>query len=561
MKMMQREPEEKTNSIAQILAAIPPVLYKAVFTLIIVVVGLSIISQYFPHTGLHAFMASVLMWVGYVLIGTGVVIVGSVLCAIVGKVHDFRMKNAEYRAVMLGNEKKKAEADALKAFNANVPQGLALGFNLDFRKNTMVSPWSNVHTKVDNVVESDPMKQLPSPSVRRLTVEEICATAVRNSYKVGIGSSLTSQSMAPVAISIFKRHLKIIGATQKGKSSFVGAMIDIVTRTHDASHVQFALLDKEYQTSRLFADIPHLLSVVMNDEVMPLHAKTVDEVCEHLTYLLQILNVRNEMSRTAIAKEPLIIIYIEEYLRLKKELLAACTLSQDKDAAKRRYVQFSFAIGQLSGLGLKMKMCLWLVAQMSYTDKDSELQEAMGNITSGVSFCVRPSAALAAGFYTTELLNRNAQENKQGTAVVEMPDCIDLVLAPDFNLEQKLQDREAEETEAEEMGTVESNDPYTGPYLLRSKVPAQQKECVPYTPTLQASTPVIDTPPSLPVVQPHAIRKATLSDAIEVWNECGDGNMGRPRLRDELIARGLECSDDLAKTLIKNVKARLEKAE
>jgi hypothetical protein len=53
------------------------------------------------------------------------------------------------------------------------------------------------------------------------------------------------------------------------------------------------------------------------------------------------------------------------------------------------------------------------------------------------------------------------------------------------------------------------------------------------------------------------VRRATLTDAIAVWNE-SPIEIGRPRLRDELQARGLECSDDLAKQLLKAIKQRLE---
>jgi hypothetical protein len=53
------------------------------------------------------------------------------------------------------------------------------------------------------------------------------------------------------------------------------------------------------------------------------------------------------------------------------------------------------------------------------------------------------------------------------------------------------------------------------------------------------------------------VRRATLADAIAVWHEAGT-EMGRPRLRELLQAKGLECSDDLAKVLIKNIKRHME---
>jgi len=80
---------------------------------------------------------------------------------------------------------------------------------------------------------------------------------------------------------------------------------------------------------------------------------------------------------------------------------------------------------------------LLLCVQVDYRDDD--LQEALVNVTSGMSFCLRVSAAQAAGFYQTELLQRNAKENKVGQAVAEMPDCKDLILAPDYDLRVRLQ--------------------------------------------------------------------------------------------------------------------------
>lgn len=59
-----------------------------------------------------------------------------------------------------------------------------------------------------------------------------------------------------------------------------------------------------------------------------------------------------------------------------------------------------------------------------------------------------------------------------------------------------------------------------------------------------------------PVKKP-AGKKATLVEAIQVWNDCG-GNIGRPRLQKELQARGLECSDDLARRLLEGIRNRLE---
>jgi membrane protein implicated in regulation of membrane protease activity len=65
-----------------------------------------------------------------------------------------------------------------------------------------------------------------------------------------------------------------------------------------------------------------------------------------------------------------------------------------------------------------------------------------------------------------------------------------------------------------------------------------------------------DTPPA--IVQKK--KRATYADAILVWNEFAakGWEIGRPKLRQELQAKGLECSDDLAKNLLNTIKQRLE---
>ncbi len=564
MKMMQRENTEDTKSgIAQIIASIPLIVYKAFFTLVVVLVGVLIIARFFPaNSGIRAFASNLTTWLTYGVIMIGVVIGVKLAYGVFLIWHDFRLKNAEYAAVQLSNQMKaekilreREERLTISDFREKyVERALQYGLNVDFAKKTVASPFSNVHTLAGNngmpqVVDANPLNQIEAPQ-RRLTVEEICSHIDRNSYKIFIGSSLTTIGN-PVSTSIYKRHLRIIGSSQKGKSSFVAALLDIISRTHDPEYVQFALLDKEYMTSKLFASLPHVLTVIDNDRPTPVHAKNTNEVVTCLTYLLRILEARYTMRKSEIAKEPLIIVYIEEYLRLKRELQARCKTALDKEEAERMYAQFTFIVGQIAGLGLKVRIQLWLVSQMDYAEKDSDLQETAGNITSGVSFCLSRPGALAAGFCSTELINKNAQDKKPGQAVCEMPDCVDLILSPEYDLEKRLQAFEEAEMQEEE---EESTPVYTRPYLLSTDTPT-------YTPSTE-----VDTPAELPAVKQSNITLATLQDAIDVWNEVIDNTgkaIGREALQRELNNRGLTCSDDRAKKLIKAIKERLpvEKAE
>ena len=130
--------------------------------------------------------------------------------------------------------------------------------------------------------------------------------------------------------------------------------------------------------------------------------------------------------------------YLEEFIDLKDYFKQRIdTVEKDeKEQAKRDYARLIFCIKKIARRGLKVLVQLLMCAQVDYRDED--LQEALVNVTSGMSFCLRVSAAQAAGFYQTELLQRNAREDKVGQAVAEMPDCKDLILSPDYDLRARL---------------------------------------------------------------------------------------------------------------------------
>lgn len=283
--------------------------------------------------------------------------------------------------------------------------------------------------------------------IRRATIDEICEHITYNSYWIYLGRSLTADGNPAVPICIYKKHIKLIGASQKGKSSMAAALLEIITRTHDPQHVRIALLDLEDQTSNLFANVPHLGRVTVEGRKILLHARSREQVLEYLTYIVKIMDFRYTLTRAEVAKQPILLVYIEEFLAFKNyyKRRVEATKGEEKEQAKRDYAQLIYCINELALRGLKARVQLLLCAQVDYRDED--LQEALTSITSGMSFCVRPSAASAAGFYNTELIKRNAIENAIGQAVVEMPEINDLILAPDYNLEQRLLDLEQQETE------------------------------------------------------------------------------------------------------------------
>src|SRR6266487_2996624 len=284
------------------------------------------------------------------------------------------------------------------------------------------------------------------PGIPRFTVEQICSHITPNSYKIYIGRSLTLPKYPALSINFFRRHLKVIGASQKGKSSMAAALLEIMLRTHDTKHLLGAILDKEDRTGKLFTNDPHIIRVRFDDgRIEQLHARSNEQVLAHLELLIQILDQRAAMSVTQVRQQPLIVIYLEEFLMLKKELKARASglRGEAKEQANADYERLIYCVNKIAGLGLKLNMQFLICAQVDYRDDD--LYEAFANITAGFCFCVKASAASSAGFLQTELLNKNAKDNKPGQCVAETPDGHDLILAPDYPLEQRLLDLEAKE--------------------------------------------------------------------------------------------------------------------
>lgn len=274
--------------------------------------------------------------------------------------------------------------------------------------------------------------------VARLTIEQIVRKCEPNSYKIFIGRSMTKPGNKAIRINFYKQHFRFIGASQRGKSSMVAAFLDIVTQTHDSEHVRLVLLDKEDQTSNLFAHLPHVLLMKKADgRTVKLHARNEDQVLQYLEHCVAIMKHRYTMNKAKVLALPIILIYVEEFLALKNEFRARIDTATNKEAKEKAtsdYASFVYCVNLIAQQGLKVRLQLLLCAQVEYADDD--FREAMASVSCGFSFCVPPKAAASAGFRNNELLQLNAKANKVGQAVVETPDCNDLVLAPDYELER-----------------------------------------------------------------------------------------------------------------------------
>ncbi len=281
----------------------------------------------------------------------------------------------------------------------------------------------------------------PGPGVERITIEQIARHTEYNSYVVYIGRSMTKEGNPAVSINLLKKHIKLIGATQKGKSSMAIALLDIITRTHDTQHALIALLDLEDKASRLFANSAHIANIELSTgERISMHARNPEEVLHRLIILVQLMEYRYTLDQLTLEAQPVIFTYLEEFIDLKNHFKsrAANTPEKERKQAVSEYNMLLYCIDKLARRGLKARIQFLLCAQVNYRDKD--IQEAFVNISNGISFSVRVTAAQAAGFMNVPLLRRNALDDYDGQAVIEMPELKDIVLAPDFDLSLKLRE-------------------------------------------------------------------------------------------------------------------------
>src|SRR5260370_32846046 len=149
-------------------------------------------------------------------------------------------------------------------------------------------------------------------------------------------------------------------------------MLYLITRTHSPNKVRIALLDLENKTSKLFTDCQHIAQVNRDGQWRPLHAKSYEEVLEHLGYCVDIMNQRYTLSEEQVEQEPLLIIYLEEFLDLKDyfKLLVENSSGEAKEEAKKNYSELISRVTKLARRPLQVKIRLLLCAQVNYRHAD-----------------------------------------------------------------------------------------------------------------------------------------------------------------------------------------------
>ncbi len=266
--------------------------------------------------------------------------------------------------------------------------------------------------------------QLPPPaSVAQPTQEYAISQLKENGLQVCLGVSATTQQ--PFVIDLIDgTHYRIIGASGMGKSCFAGSILDQATKTNSPDMLQIALLDLEHKTSRLFEALPHVAELRVGRKLVECVAATPDEVGEHFGYLRKELDRRKELSEYDLQRERFMLIYVEEFLSLKREI----------DPKLKQQMLDDFSI--LAIRGRKYKLYLLACAQVDYSD--AQLREAQGQFNVNASFAVKPRAAQAAGFSNFPLLKQNFEDRQRGKMVLETTNISDIMLAPQFDVKQKL---------------------------------------------------------------------------------------------------------------------------
>ncbi|MGH2480113.1 MAG: FtsK/SpoIIIE domain-containing protein, partial [Ktedonobacteraceae bacterium] len=228
---------------------------------------------------------------------------------------------------------------------------------------------------------------LPSP---RPTIEEIVEELSDDVLEFSPGKSLTTQKL--IKVELRGKHIKVIGGSQMGKTSLIGAIIQQVCLKYSIAQLRLVVLDLEDVTGLLFEDDPHILEMKVDGQARKVHARNPEQVAQMLTWLDQVMLYRYELVHSRglayVDRLPRILIYFEEFLDWKK------TLVQRVPDAKLRDDAIA-TINALSTRGLKVGMHLMVAAQVDYADPDllSAIAQFVGI---NLAFCVKPTAARSA---------------------------------------------------------------------------------------------------------------------------------------------------------------------
>lgn len=295
-------------------------------------------------------------------------------------------------------------------------------------------------------------------------MEEIYNVLRENALEVCLGKSATTGELFTMPL-VDGTHYRVIGGSGFGKSCFAAAILDMTTSMNDEDHLQVALLDLEHKTSKLFEKLPHIAQIQVGRRYVDCIASDPDEVANHLGYLKKELDRRKTLSEHDLRRERFMLIYVEEFLSLKREV----------DPKLLEEMANNFTI--LAVRGRKYGMYLLACAQVDYADR--QFRDAMNQFNVSASFSVKPKAAQAVGFMSYDLLKQNFAAKQRGQFVLETTGCTDIMLAPQYDVKKMLMQLERSQYVH---STVQSqnlpllNEPRTAPerYVNDEEEPASE---------------------------------------------------------------------------------------
>lgn len=263
-----------------------------------------------------------------------------------------------------------------------------------------------------------------APVLALPSIESFYQAIPYNSLQVGMGIEAASGKLvlAPIRQST---HFKLIGGSGMGKSCVSAAMLDIAIARNDPDHLKIGLLDLEHNTSRLFENAPHIAEI--GPKRQRLIGRDPDEVAQKLKLLQWELTRRAQLGEEHCkAHEPILLVYVEEMLALKYEVVDA-KLNKEMLAA-------------INILGVRArKYGIFLLACMQTDYSDKSTREAMAQFRTRGGFAIDPDTARASGFFNNDLIKQNFADGRSGQYVLEKPGFSGLVLAPEYDVALKLE--------------------------------------------------------------------------------------------------------------------------
>ncbi len=267
-------------------------------------------------------------------------------------------------------------------------------------------------------------QQIAAPDLPLPRIEQFYEQIPYNSLQTGLGAEVSTGKLmiAPIVKSV---HFKLVGASGQGKSCVAGAILDIATTTNDPDHLRIGLLDLEHNTMRLFENLPHIAEI--GPRRARLIARNPDEVAQKLKLLQWELTRRASLGEEhCTLYEPLLLVYVEEMLALKYEVV-------DETLKKEMLAAINILGVRARKYGIFLLACM----QVDYSDKST--REAMAQFRTRAGFAIDPEVARASGFVNTELVKQNFSVSRPGQYVLERPAYSGLVLAPDYDVRAKLE--------------------------------------------------------------------------------------------------------------------------